>query len=344
MHRFASKQQGLALIMAIMLVGFAIALIASISLTGSYENSLGRQIFSQAKLEAYVLSAETVGISVLKEDNRQVDTCDEQWAQLLVFPADKGFDEATFTVSIEDAQANYNINRLVKYANPDWQVVPLQVQALENYLNDQLDIPKTKVATPVSEIAASLADWIDSDDVPILNGRESFDYEGFNVPNNPIVSMEEIFAHPFFEAHEHRFGWMSSTVSVEMTALPPATPININTAPTAILKSVIFDGRLLSSAEINDIEGLKAKKITSVNSLGGLKAFDNATVNQLNDLYSQLTVASEYFHIFSQVELGEQVMILRTLVKRDQNGNITVLERRFSNPWPQQPFLNPSPC
>ncbi|MDY7026250.1 MAG: type II secretion system protein GspK [Pseudomonadota bacterium] len=342
----AQHQSGLALIMAIMLVGFAIALVAGISLLGRYENSISQQVRDQAKMRHFLLSTEAVGIRTLKDDDIAVDSCDEAWAQGQMFEADEAFENATFRIAIEDAQANYNINRLVAFDNGEWVTRPLQVTAFTNYLNSALNINAGGQTTPVNEVAASLADWLDTDDIAQINGLERFDYAGHNVANQPITQIEEIYAHPFFEQQENRFGFQSSTVSVELAALAPSAAMNVNTAPDEVLASLELANALISQQQLSAITGLRSNDpITSLSQIDSLSVFRNTNKDDLAELKQQLAVASEYFVVYSQVEReDETIATLRTLVKREQNGTILILERRFGNPWPRKPFLNPSPC
>lgn len=102
-----------------------------------------------------------------------------------------------------------------------------------------------------------------------------------------------------------------------VTALPEVTPINLNTAPLALLRA-LGDG--LSTHDAEAIIKLRLKKpITDMSELGPI-------IEKMSIPATQITFTSQYFLVVSQNTLGEHQQTHHVLLKRvvDKQGKMVV--------------------
>lgn len=164
--------------------------------------------------------------AVLTYDLRMsdVDHLGEPWAlRLPAMPVENG----ELTGFIEDQQARFNLNNLVKNGK-----VSLNQLAYFQRLLALLELP--------ASLAYTLADWIDTDSEPQpQGGAEDASYLAMPAPylaaNRPLTDLGELALVQGFNesviARLHPF----------VTALPRFTAINANTAPAEVLAAVIDD-------------------------------------------------------------------------------------------------------
>lgn len=331
------QQKGLAIIIALLMVALVTVIGVQLSLSFNKELNSTFVIVKQERANAYIKVAEMFGLSILladyKEDNAlgiNTDNCLEAWAtETITVEGDEDFNNATFSLTIQDATAKFNINSLVFLDDGLWKQDTFKNTALVNYLSNRASFP---VDFDVNVIAGALGDWIDSDDiVSSVNGAESSEYDGHGVPNHPITDIDELLVHPLFETQEARSAWMNATVSHQVVALPYDTKVNVNTAPSILLQST---HPLLTASIASDIVKKRpfrnSQEALSLTGLSSLNQTDQTTILEFID------TASEYYYVYSQVETKEQQQFaLRTLTQIDSGGKLHILERKRLNEIPQ---------
>ena len=192
---------------------------------------------------------------------------------------------------LSDLQARFNINNIIEptYAKKFLQLLKI-------------------VAPDLTTLAA----------LQIINGIEQHLLRGqseqnssflsdINTPKrpvNPFVSISELRLIPGISAA------LLQQLSPYVTALPEITPININTAPLAVLRSL---GNGLNAVQANSI--INARKIKDgFKSIAEFTAAPNLSI--LNIPNELITVTSNYFLSQANVTIPNQKLTLFTVIKR----------------------------
>lgn len=181
---------------------------------------------------------------------------------------------------------------------------PAQVKLLQRLL-ENLELKPA--------LAQVIADWIDPDPDPQFpDGAEDSDYA---VLNPPYLAAN----HPFLDASELRLlkdldREAYAKLAPVVCALPPGTPLNVNTAQTSVLAALSEEG--LKPADFERLskdrpaEGYK----TVDEFLNAAKLTVDAPIKAL------LSVDSQYFLLRAEARVGDGRAILYSTLYRDENG------------------------
>jgi general secretion pathway protein K len=222
-----SRQRGIALLVAIMLVALGTIIAAAIA----YENAMtARRSSATFALDESVLVAEAAeslaafGLREVWRSDRNHTYIGQGWDKP-VGPVEV-VPDVMLTASLEDMQGRFNLNNLVK---TDGQVDQVQFVAFEQLLASLGIEPKW---------AGYVVDWIDPDIMPTNpEGAEDSVYLGQTPPyrtaNMYITSTSELLALPGFGHDRYR------KLEPFVTALPYGTALNLCTAPGAVLDAYI---------------------------------------------------------------------------------------------------------
>jgi len=198
--------------------------------------------------------------------------------------------------AIYDLQAKFNLNNL-----QDKRFHALFYRLLEHW-------PKTIKASQRTLIFKATKHWIQS--YQLERGTDSFS-RGYLERNPPYYPAHQ----PMRNISEFR---LVDGVTAEiyqmalpnMTALPNITPININTAPEAVLMCL---GNGLDSSQVREILVAREKK-------GGINLANSILLlKKLNIPNEQVTVESNYFLIVSSTSSGDSHLTVYTVIKRTQS-------------------------
>ena len=222
-----SRQRGIALLVAIMLVALGTIIAATIA----YENAMtARRSTATFALDESVLVAEAAealaafGLREVWRSDKSHTYIGQGWDKP-VGPVEV-VPDVMLTASLEDMQGRFNLNNLVKTdGTPD----PVQVAAFEQLLASLGIEPKW---------AGYVVDWIDPDIVPTNpEGAEDSVYLGqappYRTANMYITSASELLALPGFGHDRYK------KLEPFVTALPYGTALNLCTAPGAVLDAFI---------------------------------------------------------------------------------------------------------
>ena len=290
------KQQGIALLMAMMVV--AIATVTAVSLVHEQSLSIRKTAHIQATERAmmYGLGLEDYARLILQKDSKdsKTDALDEDWAiGIPVLPIDGGF----LSGSLSDAQSLVNINSLLEKESED------QFRALCNNLDVSLDfIP-------------ALKDWLDKDlETLDADGAEDDYYTGleysYRTGNRLMSDISELLLVKGMDRE------MYEKLKPFITALPVATALNINTISAEIYKT------------IKDAPGtdkfIDEREKDPFSSLEDYKKRMNHQLPQKG-----ISVSSEYFQASGQVSIGEKTIYINTLIHRDKKGATTIISRKL---------------
>jgi len=303
------RQNGVALITALLIM----ALITTLTFSLEWDNSLDlrRTYVSMYREEAIqaALGAESWVLTILRQDHQDSDTdhFGEIWASdMPVLPLGGPGESIQGEIfgDVDDLQGRFNVNNLIDNDGEVDQAALEQFQRLLIALG--LD----------PRMAGITADWIDADqDASFPDGAEDSIYTGlappYRAPNQIISSTSELAALD---------GMDKATLDIlrpHITALPPGTAINVNTASGAVLQSL--DENLTS----DDVERLLAERGES-----GFSDIGNTFSSVVTpDVLNQLAETSDYFRLKVIVQVDTVRITYFSLLERSSQGDVTPILR-----------------
>lgn len=301
-----SKQRGIALLTAILVL--ALAVIAATSISSDHQLSIRRteNIVFGSQVWSYLHGGETWAKVVLArdlDDNNDYDHHNEAWAtELPALPLPGGY----ISGKIEDEQSKINVNNLIS----DDQIDTLTRTRLEA-LFTLLDLDSTLIQAVI--------DWIDPDVNAIPpSGAEDDYYTGLEYPyltaNQPMQHISELRLVKGFTQDIYEL------VEPFLTALPSNTAVNVNTANAEVLASIIPNLGLENANTI--IEGRTEDAFVSVQAFVSDPLLQGTTVN-----LQALSVNSSFFSLNSQIKVGNSFIRNESILNRVNNSNINVVTR-----------------
>jgi general secretion pathway protein K len=334
------RQQGVALILALLLV--SLATVAAVALTSDQQFLMrkGGNLLGRDQALQYALGAEAWGRLWLTRDLKanKIDHNQECWAmEIPPLPVEGG----VVVARLFDLQGRFNINNLLDPSNPG-KINPATLNQLQNLLA-AVDVPVTT--------AEAAADWLDEDFNPTgTGGAEDGYYMGLENPyrsaNRPMQSVSE------FRLLREMTAEMMTQLSgantepddprLLVSALPGTTNININTAPLEVIQAL---GVPKSAAEAiiqdRDLGSPVSAAASGTPSLDCLTkppgVYDDVqdflsipAVQQANIQADGLSVSSQYFLLTTQASIARSRAVLYSIIFRDAtNGNTQVISRSY---------------
>ncbi len=219
-----SRQHGLALITAMLVVAIAATTAAYLALDQQIWVRQAQNLSDRAQAEVVRAGALDWAITLLAKDAKDSNTDDltEDWAKPLPVLAVEG---GQVTGRITDAQGRFNINNLVRNNTPS----PPDIGAFQHLLQSLSLDPN---------LTDAVIDWIDADSDARAAGAEDIDYLQMKTPyraaNQAMQSVEELRLVRGFtpEIVDKLRPWIA--------ALPQPTETNLNTAPKEVLGAVFY--------------------------------------------------------------------------------------------------------
>lgn len=312
-------QRGVALITVLLVVAIVTVVCAGmiarqqLSIRGTANQAQARQAWH------YALGGEALARSILRRDLQAsgngtelpaIDHLLEPWA--LPQPAydlDEG--QGQVQVRIEDLTGRFNLNSLVREQQPN-------AAALAQFRRLLL---RLQISEPYAE---RLLDWLDSDQQPSGElGAEDNAYLLLDPPyrtaGRRLEDISELRL--LLDMRDEDFQRLAPYVS----ALPADTPLNVNTASAMVLSS-LADNLSPSAAEalvqarqsagFRDVASFMAQP-----ALGGVKLEGTS-----------LAVTSQIFQATSEVRLADRRLALVSRLRREDDGDIRVLQRNLGQP------------
>ncbi len=284
------RQQGLALLFALLVVVIATTISVSLSFDGKYLIRKTSHIQWQDRASLYALGLEDWARVILQRDrdDGEIDHLAEDWATVIPgLPIEGGL----LSGYLEDEQGKFNLNSLVGDE--------LAVKRFER-LCDNLGIE------PV--FLAALQDWIDGDgEVRFPGGIEEL-YNDYRVANRPLADVSELLL--VKDMTQDIFDILLPHV----TALPAEARMNLNTMSDTVFAS-------LGEAADTDLflEERDRDAFESVESFVERMQFPIET--------NGLSVDTEYFRAHGTVIQGNQSYQLTSLIQRQDSGETRVINR-----------------
>lgn len=295
---------GVALITALLVV--AIAALAATALLGATQLSIHRTAAARDSEQGWWVArgVEAWVLGILRQDaeDSDVDGLGEDWARPIDYlPVDQGFIRG----GLVDLQGRFNLNNLA--GKDSTQVYQPQFQRL---------LAALPVEAPPG-LTATILDWIDPDQNPgFPTGAEDTAYMSLDPPyraaNRPFTVVSELLAVQGMTPE------LYEALRPLVAALPAdaaPTPINVNTAPEAVLRSLSHDvdeSKLRQFVERRTDEPAKSVQ-------------DFKAQVPMTEPTPPLDVKTSYFQIQGEVFVGSSRVALYSLIHRPDPGTPTVL-------------------
>ncbi|WP_232425975.1 type II secretion system minor pseudopilin GspK [Teredinibacter turnerae] len=342
------KQSGMALVLALLVVAIVTAI--SVELSWRFDLAITRaeNRWYGVQANAYLMGAEEIAYMALKMDKEQdnesergqVDTLEEFWStQAAEFATDEGW----LSGRLEDAQGRFNLNQLrakvddkarrsaeiyKHFTEPQRRFIRL-LQCVN--LGDE-ESPLYLDVTTAQNITEAVIDWLDNDsNVTGFGGAES-DFYGqleppFSVPNGLMASVTEL----------NLIRGMTPALYEKLLplviALPENQPLNVNTVPVEILRTLNRQDDLYPlSIEDGDVFVQNRGEYKNVEDfVADAKQFFPDSDNGKNNFVADgLGVFTEYFIFYGEIQMGEHVRTSKALLYR--NGTeVTTIRRTDAN-------------
>jgi len=308
--RAARTQRGIALVTAVMIVAIAAAIAVQIAFAHQIWTRQMENIFDRGATDWLRRGALHWASTALVEDAVQGNTVDhlgERWAMgLPVLPVEGG----TIRVSIEDGQARFNLNNLVR----NNVASPADLEVLRRLLEALRVDPSLRYA---------LLDWIDPDSNAGPGGAEDIDYLNGSPPyraaNRPLASVEELRLVRGFDAKT------VAMLAQYVTVLPVAsTLVNVNTA-SPLLLSALVPGLDIASAQ-------RIAEDRRDNPFRDLPAFASRLPPGVPLPSGVASVRSDYFLVTLDTSIGRHERRSEALLQRSADGKST--EPKWHRPHP----------
>lgn len=303
----ARRQRGVALISALLVAAVAAAAAAAIATRESVAIQRSRHVLAHDQAQRYAQAAVRLAENLLAESLGEAETVHpgQRWARPLQgIPVDQG----TVSAELVDLQARLNLNGL---------------QNAEGGANREhlARFARLLATLDLSEaIAPATGGWI-------LGERAFRDAPGAGT---------YLDAEPAFRPAERRLAGISELRSVDgvtgdayaklvphVTALPEATPVNVNTAGPAVL-AALADGltrrqaeRLVAGARDGPYEDAKAFR-DAVATVAGERAAESIPA-------TALAVSSDYFRLHIVATLDDTRIARFALLHVGADGSVTTL-------------------
>lgn len=299
-----TQQRGVALIIALVILALSATLATAMVWDSNLAQRRSVNIIHGAQAQAYAYGAEAWAAQILRRDaeKTKIDSLSESWAmQLPPLPVDGG----SITGKIEDMDGRFNINNLVDSKGKVQAAELTQFQRLLTLVG--LD-PK---------LADAVLDWIDPDHQPRFPDGAEDEYYGdlqppYSAADRYMTTTSELMLVKGFNREAY------ARLAPYITALPAATPINVNTASAIVLQS-LADG--ITPAEIQSVQNIQQRD--------GFKALGDFHQIVQQTTQVNLAVTSNYFLVTARVAVGTTSLTLYSLLARDANGSTRTIRRTF---------------
>ncbi len=331
------RQRGIALITAVLVVAIAVIAATAAQESGYYAIQRTATVQDSEMAWGYASGAEDWVRTILDRTGKAAKhtSLDQPWAEPQTLPVENG----AITGAIFDATARFNLNNLGESSdqaqpNPNGGAgaVPLtpyqqQVQIFTNLIQNIEGGPQL-ISNP-QDLADSIRDWIDSDQIPTNSGREDTDYLSLEPPhraaNRAMATVTELrqVLDALYGQRTDDARKIYQLLLPHVTALPVkgVTPINVNTADLPLL--LALDPKGPGSTELAEFAQTRLKKpLTDAGKIA-------TTLNLTSAMSSpQLVgVSSRLFELHLQAVVGQGRVALYSLIFRPSQGMPVVLQR-----------------
>lgn len=298
------QERGVALITVMLILALATILAVSMSSRQQLDIHRSANIFNFEQAYQYVLGGESWAKQILKRDfdDNKIDSFEDDWATVLPpLPIEGG----QMSGQIEDLQARFNLNNLVKDGKPNKLYVERFKRLLRNIeLNE--------------DMAAMIVDWVDSNEQTGFAGAEDNEYlnlsPAYRTGNQPMDDVSELLLIKGvdFDSYEK--------LRPFVCVLKSETEINVNTASAEVLSSIVKDITLEDAKSLVEERNKEAhKKVEDF--------FEHPILKSTKVKKEGLGVSSQYFQLNSTAQIERISLEYTTILQRETDGTIMILKR-----------------
>jgi general secretion pathway protein K len=306
-----SKQRGIALLTAVILVAVTAVLATAIAFASAMSARRASTVFGadQAMLAAEGAEAMAAYLLTQAGPNHSQDALNQPWAQsygpMQLLPG-----VTLEFAQLEDQQAKFNINDLAPGGISN-EAAMTQFQQLLNLLDIE---PKW---------ASLIADWIDANNEPNFpDGAEDSVYLSqsppYRPPNLPVSSISELLALPGFGRDRY------NRLLPYIAALPSGQGINTCTALNVVLDA------LSNKTEYSAMGPQLLARRQQDGCFPTPQEFATSLTDQAKTASGvQTKSSSQYFRLRSVITIGTARFSLYSLLDRDGAGQVHLVLRTF---------------
>ena len=313
------RQQGVAIITALLIVALAVTISVNISTQLQLDIRRTGNMVAQDQAGFYIQVGEYYARSILKKDKEdsKTDSLDEDWAQVLpALPIDNGTIQGTIT----DLGACLNLNALFDAKGDVDKLMQERLTRVLSAARASLDTSAREQSNPTVQ---AILDWIDTDlQTRNPDGAEDGYYlnlpQPYHTANTPMQSLSELRLIKGFDNAD-----LYRSLQGSLCAYPPGekpNSINVNTASKEVLKSL--------SANLTD---QLAEEIISRRADQPFKDLkDFTSFKQLKTIIQNtggISFSSETFLLRTQATLGNANLVVYSILRRDAAGETSVIAR-----------------
>jgi len=217
-------QRGFALVVALLVTALLVALVVEF-ITEVYVDTTARQSYVDGQRASLLAESGIAGATRILQltlaAQNEFTSLKDQWARPLDFPDETG----TLRVTIEEENGKLNLNYVT---GPSGELTPGYAEPAVRLFRN-LDLP-------ADDLVDSLADWIDSNDLPKPGGAETSYYlerkPAYAAGNLSFMTLEELRLVRGFDGNV--LGRIAPFVTV-YADYTEGSFVNINTAPKEVL-------------------------------------------------------------------------------------------------------------
>lgn len=324
----SSRQRGMALLSTMILLLAVTTALATIFYRHQLTTGLAAHALHSDSAVLLALSAESWVGDLLSsaQDDREVDSLEESWAQPLpALPLEGG----ELRGCLRDLQGRINLNNFAELSAIDG--APLATAWLQLLGSTATELGE--LGQPREQLAA-LIDWLDSDDQPLVGGREYYPYENDQPErwpaNRPVSDVAELAAIEGYSVV------LVAALQRYSAALPTATAVNINTASRALLAALGSanrgDNRWDGEQFADWVEAARPfQSTTEFQRRLATASDDSQTAVASRWPATLLSVNSDYFELIALITLGDAAVEYRALLDRRGRERPVVVARTLSS-------------
>ena len=293
MKRGAASQQGVALIVALLVLAIATGIAARVIVHNQNAFNATAAFENGARADQLADSAITLAQALLAADDRSIDGPADSWATPMSLPLPEG----QIVLQLSDLQGRFNLNDLLTPAGMVDPIAQARFRQLQTTLGIQTDL------SPL------LIGWISKNPLFATSGRSG------RIPaGQALFSVTELRDIPGISAADYRL------LAPYVCALPTGTPINLNSAsPTVLIALGASPDRLPATTDANG-QPVPPKNVGSVADFLARPLFAGSSIPPAG-----LSVNSQFFLAEITVRIDTLIRHRYAVLYRPASGAVQLI-------------------
>ena len=319
------KQQGVALLIVLMIVALVVIIAADMGSRLQIQVQRAINIRDNNQAYWYAMGAEAFArksIKTIFDETGDKIVITQPWAQEFVYPIDDG----TISAQLEDAQSCFNLNALADTSSTG-KGTGQPTDVMEAF-GRMLEMSGEEIDNFTAEtVRDSLADWLDKDSRMRTYGAEDSEYESR--------------AHPYLAANnlmssQSELRLINGTSPVWLNKILPLICVIPDETTLAINVNTLTEDH---AALLAGVTGLSLSQASSLISSRPADGWDNIndflgepTIAALNLNSAQqgwFTITTKYFMLHTKATYNNATFSLASLFKAQGGEQVTIIRREF---------------